>query len=217
MVTATATTAMSIFLARLYLSFLPWLPSRSTGVFGSDALSSLIASFENAMGVGCRCSTSLWTSSTCSSPQMRPKQTHQWEPIYPELIVVIILWWLRGCPYKDIAKYCDTSKNSFYRWRNIFLESAICCTCLHIRFPSTLEDLTKTRKEFSHLRANMVIRVCVGLLGGFLQKILVLSFRDTPCTKFFFSGNYHMFGANVQTIFNEWLHFTYLCIAVPGN
>jgi DDE superfamily endonuclease len=136
--------------------------------------------------------------------------------IVPELCLYCTIRWLAGGSYLDITDICGISKSSFYHvvWKTI---TAVCkADELQLKFPKTNEDIGQAKRGFASKSTDAIIDNCVGVVDGYLLRIIVPPKTEVGNVKSFFSGHYQCYGMNVQAVADHQCRFTFLAVSGPG-
>jgi len=137
-------------------------------------------------------------------------------PILPELCLYCTLRWLAGGSYSDIYLFVGISTSSFYRicWKTIF--AIVTCPELAIQFPQTLQECQVAAAGFESVSYGGAITNCIGVVDGFLLKIVTPPSGIVGNVRSYFSGHYQCYGVNVQAVSDHLSRFIYFAVAGPG-
>jgi hypothetical protein len=140
-------------------------------------------------------------------------------PIIPELVVAISIRYLSGDPKCVIADFFGVSDSSVDRCIDIFLDKVMACERLHIKMPTTPQELRRAANGFTSISTTSIkiFDGCVGAIDGWLVEITQPSREEVPNTGDYFSGHYNCFGLNVIAACDHRLRFTYMSVAAPGR
>jgi hypothetical protein len=134
--------------------------------------------------------------------------------IIPELHLYATVRYLAGGSYSDICLFCGISVPAFYciLWRTIHaINKAITIT-----FPTSAEDCAIHAASFENISHRGVIKICAGVLDGFLLAIITPRKLHAKNVRSYFSGHYQKYGINIQACCDAHCRFTFLGIGGPG-
>jgi hypothetical protein len=110
--------------------------------------------------------------------------------IVPELCLYCTIRWLAGGSYLDITNVSGISKSSFYQvvWKTV---TSICKAGeLRLKFPKTDEEMGQAKRGFASKSTSGGIDNYVGVIDGYLVRIIAPPKTQVGNVKSFFSGHY---------------------------
>ena len=148
-------------------------------------------------------------------PQSR-RSTSGNRPIEKPMVVGGGLRYLGGSKKSDVADVLGISDSSTDLLINRFIHSVLTCEALHIKTPSTPQELRTIANGFRNVStAGDLFKGAVGAIDGWLVTIEKPSEVDNVAD--YHSGHYSCYGLNVIAICDSRLRFTYTSIAGTGR
>ena len=143
-------------------------------------------------------------------------------PIIPELCLYCAIRWLAGGSYLDICDITGISSASFYRvlWKTIIAINK--APGLAMKFPTTTEECQVAAAGFESIstksmeNGEIAINNCVGVVDGYLLRIVTPSRAEVGNVRSYFSGHYQCYGVNIQAVADHHSRFIYVACAAPG-
>ena len=149
---------------------------------------------------------------------------HSWKrkksinPVPIEVMVSSAIRLLAGGSYLDIYETHGMCVAWLYQVRDKVIDAILSSEDLHIKFPSTQEELDNVRVGFMQASTNNLLHKCLGVKDGLLQQINCPSVEECDGNQEgYFSGHYQTYGLNCQGMCDSWLRFTFFAVAAPGQ
>jgi hypothetical protein len=139
--------------------------------------------------------------------------------IRPELVVGIGIRYLAGDTKSSLADFFGVSDPSVDRCIDLFLDKVMACKALHIKMPTTQQQLRDIANGLSSI-SSTTIKIfdgCVGAIDGWLVEITQPSRKEVPNTADYYRGHYNCFGINVIAACDHRLRFIYMSVAATGR
>jgi hypothetical protein len=139
-------------------------------------------------------------------------------PIEDNICVADGLRFLAGSMTADIAIIYGMLEQSTDRMIDVFLDKVLACEALHIKIPSTREDLQSLANGFNRVSTAMgIFKGVVSAINGWLVVINKPKESKVDNVGDYFSGHYQCYGLNVLAMCDSRLCFTYMSIAGSGR
>jgi hypothetical protein len=137
--------------------------------------------------------------------------------ILPEICLFCTLRWLAGGSYLDICALTGVSTASFYRIVYRTLRLIIDSKELEIKLPATKEECIAAAAGFRSISYKEAITNCIGVLDGYLLRIITPPKDQAGNVRSYYSGHYKCYGLNIQAVCDHQSRFIFFAIAAPGS
>lgn len=137
--------------------------------------------------------------------------------ITPEICLYCTLRYLACGKYSDIALYAGISETAFYNVVHRTMYAINAEDSLALKFPTTEGECAVLASGFMECSRGNAIENCVGVLDGYLVRIIAPRRSDTKNPRCYYSGKDKCFGFNCQGVVDSRGRFLHFELAGPGS